>query len=59
MRNTEDGTVEVLATGTDEQLARLRKVLETGPRAARVDEVQEFEEEQQASETSFRIEGAW
>lgn len=59
VRNNEDGAVEVLASGSDEQLARLRKALESGPRAARVDEVQEFEEEQQASETSFRIEGAW
>ena len=59
VRNTEAGAVEVLANGTDEQLARLRNALKNGPRAARVDEVQEFEEEQQASETSFRIEGAW
>jgi acylphosphatase len=59
VRNNEDGAVEVLASGSHEQLARLRKALESGPRAARVDEVQEFEEEQQASETSFRIEGAW
>jgi acylphosphatase len=59
VRNNEGGAVEVLASGSDEQLARLRKALESGPRAARVDEVQEFEEEQQGRETSFRIEGAW
>lgn len=59
VRNNEGGAVEVLASGTDEQLARLRKTLEKGPRAARVDEVQEFEEEQERKETSFRIEGAW
>lgn len=59
VRNNDDGAVEVVASGNDEQLARLRKALESGPRAARVDEVQELEEEQQASETSFRIEGAW
>jgi hypothetical protein len=37
----------------------MRKALETGPRAARVDEVVEFGAEQQQDETSFRIEGAW
>lgn len=59
VRNTDSGTVEVLASGSDDQLSRLRKALEQGPRAARVDEVQEFEETQEASQTSFRIEGAW
>lgn len=59
VRNTDSGAVEVLASGTAEQLARLRRALEQGPRASRVDEVQEFEEERETSETSFRIEGAW
>jgi len=59
VRNTDSGAVEVLATGTADQLARLRRALQQGPRAARVDEVQEFEEEPEANETSFRIEGAW
>ena len=59
VRNTDDGAVEVMATGNGDQLGRLRKALAQGPRAARVDEVQEFEAEQDASETSFRIEGAW
>lgn len=59
VRNNDNGAVEVLASGTADQLARLRKALERGPRAARVDEVQELEEEREASETSFRIEGAW
>ena len=59
VRNTEDGAVEVLAHGSAEQLARLLKALQQGPRASRVDEVQEFEAEQQPAETSFRIEGAW
>ncbi len=59
VRNTDSGTVEVLAAGTGEQLSRLRKSLEQGPRAARIDEVQEFEEDQEAVENSFRIEGAW
>jgi acylphosphatase len=59
VRNTDDGTVEVLASGNSDQLARLRKALKQGPRAARVDEVQEFEADQQAGEPTFRIEGAW
>jgi len=59
VRNTDSGTVEVLASGSDDQLSRLRRALEQGPRAARVDEVQEFEESQEAGQTSFRIEGAW
>lgn len=59
VRNNESGSVEVLASGTGEQLARLRRALEQGPRAARVDEVREIEPEQEANETSFRIEGAW
>jgi acylphosphatase len=58
VRNNDNGNVEVLASGSEEQLARLRKSLQDGPRAARVDEVQEFDE-QEASEPSFRIEGAW
>jgi acylphosphatase len=58
VRNREDGSVEVMATGTREQLRSLRSKLQQGPRAARVDMVQEssapFLEGQ-----SFRIEGAW
>lgn len=59
VRNTDAGTVEVLASGSEEQLSKLRKSLQQGPRAARVDEVQEIDEPQEASESSFRIEGAW
>jgi acylphosphatase len=39
VRNREDGRVEVMATGTQEQLAALYSRLREGPRAARVDEV--------------------
>lgn len=39
VRNREDGRVEVMATGTREQLAALYRKLHEGPRAARVDEV--------------------
>src|SRR6059058_489360 len=35
VRNNPDGSVEVLATGTREQLSGLRSRLQNGPRAAR------------------------
>ncbi len=59
VRNNFDGSVEVLATGTQEQLSRLRRKLQDGPRAARVDEVDESEAEPIEGLNSFRIEGAW
>ena len=59
VRNNVDGTVEVLAIGNEQQLASLRNRLERGPRAARVDEVQEIPAEPIAGLNTFRIEGAW
>lgn len=59
VRNNFDGTVEVLASGNEQQLQNLRQKLERGPRAARVDQVQEFPAEAIAGLTTFRIEGAW
>ena len=59
VRNTDNGNVEVLASGTPDQLECLRKALKHGPRAARVDEVHEVAVEQEHSDPSFRIEGAW
>jgi len=59
VRNNFDGTVEVLALGTREQLAGMRSRLQEGPRAARVDEVEESEAEAVRGLNSFRIEGAW
>jgi acylphosphatase len=41
VRNLHDGRVEVLASGTSEQLASLRAQLERGPRFASVREVHE------------------
>lgn len=59
VRNNEDSTVEVLAMGSPEQLSALRRQLERGPRAARVDavEVSVVEDAQQMS--TFQIKGAW
>jgi acylphosphatase len=59
VRNRSDGTVEVLAQGTREQLFSLRSKLQQGPRASRVDDVEEVESQAQADMKTFRIEGAW
>ena len=59
VRNRSDGTVEVLAQGTREQLFALRSKLQQGPRASRVDDVEEVESQVQSDMKSFRIEGAW
>jgi acylphosphatase len=59
VRNTADGAVEVLAQGTHDQLASLRARLQQGPRAARVDNVEESETPLTQGLKTFRIEGAW
>jgi acylphosphatase len=59
VRNNSDGSVEVLASGTQEQLSGLRSRLRQGPRASRVDNVEEAEAEPVAGLNTFRIEGAW
>ena len=59
VRNNSDGSVEVLAMGTRDQLSGLRSRLQQGPRAARVDNVEEAEARPVEGMNSFRIEGAW
>ena len=59
VRNNPDSSVEVLAVGTKEQLAGLRSRLREGPRAARVDDVEEHDAQAVAGLKTFRIEGAW
>lgn len=59
VRNNYDGAVEVLAMGTREQLLLLRQKLQQGPRAARVDVVEESEAQPLPDEKTFRIEGTW
>lgn len=59
VRNNPDSSVEVLAMGTRDQLAGLRCRLQQGPRAARVDNVEESEAKPVSGLTNFRIEGAW
>lgn len=61
VRNTEDGDVEVVASGAAEDLAELRSSLRHGPRGSRVDKVIEhrLEEAEAANLNAFRIDGAW
>jgi acylphosphatase len=61
VRNTEDGDVEVVAHGTETDLAELRSSLRRGPRGSRVDRLTEhyLDETEAAGLDAFRIEGAW
>ena len=59
VRNNFDGAVEVLAMGSEQQLKALGAKLNAGPRAARVDAVEESTAPAVEGLSSFRIEGAW
>jgi len=59
VRNNHDGSVEVLAQGTRDQLSGLHSRLREGPRAARVDAVEVSDAQPVNGLSSFRIEGAW
>jgi acylphosphatase len=59
VRNNADGSVEILAQGTRDQLLALRSRLREGPRAARVDNVEESAAQPATDLSLFRIEGAW
>jgi acylphosphatase len=61
VRNTEDGEVEVVASGSVEDLSELRASLRRGPRGSRVDQLIEhyLDEHEAAGLDAFRIDGAW
>jgi acylphosphatase len=61
VRNTEEGEVEVIASGSPEDLAELSASLRRGPRGSRVDRLVEHTLAESEAEdlTSFRIDGAW
>ncbi len=59
VRNNANGTVEILAQGTSDQLSGLHSRLRQGPRAARVDNVEVSEVRPSTNLSSFHIEGAW
>jgi acylphosphatase len=58
VRNNDDGSVEVLAVGAPEKLAELRSKLQAGPRAARVEDLEESEAQPVAGLDSFQVRGA-
>jgi acylphosphatase len=58
VRNNHDGSVEVLAQGTRDQLSGLHSRLREGPRVARIDSVEVSDESPASGLGSFRIEGA-
>ena len=57
VRNNPDGTVEVLAQGTRDQLSGLHSRLREGPRAARVDEVEVSDAQPVPGMASFQVRG--
>jgi acylphosphatase len=61
VRNTEEGHVEVVAAGEQEDLAELKQALHKGSRGSRVDAVIEHElaESEGVNLGDFNIEGAW
>ncbi|HWZ51244.1 MAG TPA: acylphosphatase [Granulicella sp.] len=61
VRNTSDGQVELIASGSAQELAELKAALERGSRGSRVDAVVEHElaESEGAALGAFEIEGAW
>jgi acylphosphatase len=61
VKNTEDGRVECVAHGTEEQLAKLRAALEKGSRGSRVDRILQHDlaDEEAGRLGPFLIEGAW
>jgi acylphosphatase len=62
VRNNEDGTVECLAAGPEERLQAFGERLAAGPRASRVDVVEETEaapEDLTGYLRSFQILGGW
>ncbi|HEY6446190.1 MAG TPA: acylphosphatase [Acidobacteriaceae bacterium] len=61
VRNTEEGHVEVVASGDAEALAGLAQALHNGSRGSRVDAVilHDLDDKEAESLGPFQIEGAW
>src|SRR5207245_11258811 len=59
VRNNSDGSVEVLAQGTREQLLGSRSPSRQAPPAARVDDAEAFEAKPVPGLNTFRTEGDW
>jgi acylphosphatase len=59
VKNCADGTVEVYAVGSAAALEEFKARLAEGPLGARVDQVQEFEEQLKGSYRRFVVESDW
>lgn len=59
VKNCADGSVEAYAIGDSAALEEFKTRLKEGPRSARVDQIQEFEEQVQSSYKRFVIESDW
>lgn len=61
VRNTDSGHVEIVASGSEKQLAELKDAVKRGSRGSRVDAVveEELNESEDAKLGPFVIEGAW
>ncbi|HEX4020469.1 MAG TPA: acylphosphatase [Acidobacteriaceae bacterium] len=61
VRNSSDGYVEVLASGTSEQQDALLAILQRGSRGSRVDAIEQQDSPETDAGTlkTFQIEGAW
>ncbi len=59
VKNCADGTVEAYVVGNAAALEEFKTHLEEGPRSARVDQVQEFEEQVQTGARRFVVESDW
>ena len=59
VKNRWDGSVEVYAIGDERSLEEFKRHLAEGPRSARVDQLQEFEEKVQAGYRRFVVESDW
>lgn len=61
VRNTDEGHVEAVATGTEQELADLETAMKRGSKGSRVDRIQihNLEDNEADNLVTFEIEGAW
>lgn len=61
VRNTDDGHVEAVAAGTEQELADLETAIKRGSKGSRVDRIQihNLEDNEAEKLAAFEIEGAW
>ncbi|OOH86354.1 acylphosphatase [Pasteurellaceae bacterium 15-036681] len=55
VRNCSDGSVEVIAQGSEQQIAKLTEWLQNGPRSARVERVIELDYKGESNFDSFEV----